>query len=183
MSYLMNIEGLVELEQQEKWEESRELLYGIWASDELNSGKLIRLLSECWYVMAQWDCYIENEELSFQVFQNTLVECTEFGIKNFIDNPRFLCLAGYMISLLPYLFVVNGTEDLYAKWEQKGVDMLRRAYKLDPDDKVAKVLNLGRTSGFSDTNKARESITTELVTLFPYETSVDVYFRDILSIR
>jgi len=183
MSYFINIDGLVELEQQERWEEARELLYKIWESDKLNSGKLIRLLSECWQVLSLWDCCIKNESLSFQVFQDTLIECTKFGLKNFNDDSRFLCVTGYMISILPYLFVVQGTEALYTEWEQKGVDMLSRAYELDPNDKVAEILNLGRTSEFFEYNKALESITPELTTLFPWETYVDVYFKDILSIR
>jgi hypothetical protein len=183
MGYFVHVEGLAELERQEKWDEARELLYKTWAKDKLNNETFIRLFSECWYLLAEWDCWVKAGELSFKTFQNMLIECTEFGTYNFKDNPRFLCLAGYMISLFPYLFYVDDTGNLYSEWEQKGIDMLCKASELDPNDKIAEIFNLGRTGGASEYNNAKESISSELTTLFPGETLLEEYFREILSVK
>lgn len=183
MSYFIKIEGLADLEQQEKWEDVRELLYRTWTGDKLNSGKLIRLLSECWYLLSGWDCSINNEGLSFQVFQDTLIECTEFGLQKLGNDPRFLCVTGYMISILPHLFFQNDTNNLYAEWEKRGNDMLRKAHEIEPTDKVAKIFNLGQGAESDEYNNAKESIASELTTLFPGETYVEEYFIEMLSIK
>ena len=183
MNYFTNIKGLAELEQQEKWDDVRKLLYEIWVNDKLDNGKLIRLLSECWYLLAEWDCWVKGGEQSFKTFKNVLIECTEFGMKNFMNNPRFLCVAGYMITMFPYLFFWNGTDRLYTEWEKKGAHMLRKAYELDPLDKVIEILNLGCASDLQEYNKAKKSIQPELEKIFPGDTEIEIYFKAIMSIK
>ena len=183
MVCFVHIKELAELERDEKWDEVRELLYETWAKDKLNYETFIRLFSECWYLLAEWDCWVNAGDLSFRAFKNTLIECTEFGMSNFMDNPRFLCLAGYMISMFPCLFFEHGSEKQYIDLEQKGVDMLCKAQELDPNDKMAKIFNLGQTQGESKYKKALKSIASELATLFPGDTELERYFIDILSVR
>ena len=183
MNYFIYIDGLLSLEQHEKWEDVRKLLCRVWGNEKLNCDKAIRLISECWYILSEWDSYIDNKNLSYQAFQNTLIECTEFSMQNFKDNARFLCVAGYMISLFPYLFFVGNADVLYLEWEQKGIGMLRRAYELNPNDKVAEILSLGQTLALSEYKKIKMSIQNELTTFFPGETVIERYFRDILSMH
>lgn len=64
MGCFMDIEFLNGLENEEKWNDARELLYNAWKNDKNNSGLFIRLLSECWHVLSLWDCCINNENLS-----------------------------------------------------------------------------------------------------------------------
>jgi len=180
-NYFSDVDSLAELESHEKWEEARCLLQKMWESDRLNSKKLIRLLSECWHVLSLWDCCIKTEELSYNVFQSTLIEYTEFGLRNFENDPYFLSVTGYMISLFPYLFYELGECDRYKEWENKGKEMLLKSKKLNPDDAIANILYLGTTPDFAKYNEAKFSIAPSLVGYFPGETAIEIYFRDILS--
>ena len=182
MCYFIEVEHLYDLEKQEKWEDVRKLLYSMWAHDSLNIGKHIRLFAECWLILAEWDCLAGTQPLSFQVFQDTLIECTEFGIKNFMNIPQFLCVSGYMMSLFPYLFY-TGDNDLYSLWEQKGVEMLHKAHALDPSSKVAEILSLGCSqTNIERYNALKSQLQPEISTLFPRVTMVELYFKDVLSL-
>ena len=178
MSYFIEVDGLEDLEKQEKWEEARSLLDDEWKDDKLNSDKLLRLLSECWYVLSLWDCCINTEKLSSQAFQDTLIECMNFGLSNFGNAPRFLCVAGYMASILPYLFYNSGSGDLFVEWEQKGIEMLRKSSDLDPNDLVAKTLYLGTSAHSSEYAEAEKCLSSQLSRLFPNETAIEMYFKD-----
>jgi len=185
--YFTNIEPLVYLEKQERWEKARELLYKKWINEKTHVNNLIRLLSECWYILTNWDNGMNNDpDLSFQTVHNTLIECTAFGLQRFANDQRFLCVAGYMISLFPYLFYANNpdnsTDALYTEWEQKGIAMLQKAYEINPTDKVTKVLNLGNSSNLSSYNEAKIALQPEIEDAFPGETAIELYFKDILSI-
>ncbi len=183
MSYFMSIDGLRNLEQEEKWEEARANLYHIWIGDMQNGDKLIRLLSECWYVLSLWDCSINTRSLSEQLFKDTLIECTQYGLLNLELYPKFLCVAGYMASMLPYLFYNDNIDALYSEWEQKGKEMLRKAARLDYNDKVAEVLSLGLEADLSEYAKSKEQLSYQLTDLFPNETAIETYFIDILTVK
>ncbi len=181
MSYFVEVSGLEDLEKQEKWEEARSLLDDEWKDDKLNSDKLLRLLSECWYVLSLWDCCINTEKLSYQAFQDTLIECMNFGLSNFGNAPRFLCVAGYMASTLPYLFYSSGSDDLFVEWEQTGIEMLRKSSDLDPNDLMAKTLYLGTSAHSSEYAEAKKCLSSQLSHLFPNETTIEMYFKDMSS--
>ena len=184
MRYFIDIKCLSDLEKQEKWEEARKMLYRTWERDKQNSEKLIRLLSECWYVLSLWDCCISNEGLSYQVFQNTLVECIEFGLNYHNDNSRFLCIAGYMASVLPLVFCTDNTDSAYTEWEQRGIDMLRKSCEIDHDDPLSKVLYLGTTTlSITEYNNIKRQLLPEISSFFPSDTALEKYFKDILSVN
>ena len=122
-------------------------------------------------------------DLSYKIVQDTLIECTEFGLKNLMDNPKFLRIAGYMISLFPHLFYKNLIHDsdlLYTQWEQKGINMLQMSCELNPSDKVSVILNKGVTTNLvnDDIIKLTQA---ELQSIFPGETSIELYFKDVLN--
>jgi len=186
MRYFNDYELLSNLEKQGKWESARELLYDDWIADINNGERLVRLISECWYILSEWDTgLISDTGLSFQVVQNTLFESVEFGITNLSSDSRFLCITGYMISLFPYLFYVNdsnhNTDVLYVEWEQRGSDMLQKAYQINPNDKVAEALNLGKSIGLAKYNEAKKALKPDLQHLFPGDTAIEMYFKDILG--
>lgn len=181
MSYFIDVEGLIDLERQGKWEEARTLLYNLWENDRLNSDKLIRLLSECWYVLSLWDCCIDTENLSYQVFKDTIVKCSKHGLLKFNDNPRFLCMIGYMSSMLPYLFYEGNVDSLYTEWEQKGKEMLELSTVLSCDDLVSKVLSLGLKGATGEYLESAAKLLTTLNDYFPGETAIELYFRDVLT--
>ncbi len=47
-------EKLVELENESKWKEAVELLRDQWYKDRHNNNSLLRLATECWYLLSIW---------------------------------------------------------------------------------------------------------------------------------
>lgn len=182
MRYFQNVDGLSDLEKQERWEDARLLLYKNWMYNKICANSLIRLLAECWYVLSLWDCCIDTEHLSFQAFQDTLLETVTYGIEHFSNCQKFLCMAGYMIYMLPYLFCTEHSNISYSDWENTGIHMLHRAKNCMPHDAVSDILNLGLSSDQVAFRKAKEKLSSELDNLFPKETAVEGYFNNILSI-
>ena len=87
-----------------------------------------------------------------------------------------------MASILPHLFYNSGSGDLFAEWEQKGIEMLRKSTLLDPNDLVAKTLNLGTSAHSSEYAseyaEAKKRLSSQLSSLFPGETAIEMYFKD-----
>ena len=146
MRYFQKVDGLGILECQEKWEDIRPLLHKNWKQYETCPDSLIRLMAECWYVLTLWDCCICKEKLSYEAFKTTLLETVTFGVKHFKNYQKFLCMAGYMISVRPDLFCTKHSDTSYSDWKTMGIDMLQSANRIDPYDAVANILYLGTTS-------------------------------------
>jgi len=183
MKYFVEVTELAALEKQEKWEEVRSLLFNQWNSDKNNIDRLLRLMTECWYVLVEWDCCIANEGLAFQQFKETLMLSTEYGLQHFPQNSRFLCMAGYMISLFPYLFYHDGSDSKYLELEHKGKQMLAESYALNPDDPVATVFCLGTKNQDKEYLEAKAMLSASFIDLFRGETAIEQYFRDILTMN
>ena len=183
--YFANIEPLADLENQGQWEKARELLYDTWKRDKSDCKNLVRLLAECWYIMTDYDIgRITDADISYETVKNTLIECVEFGMENFMENSQFLCIAGYMITQFPYFFYRNkpfrNDDALYGKWERIGADMRRKANDAIPPDKLAKFLHLGHIGDSLGYDEAREVYRDEILDLLPGKTEVEIYFRHIL---
>lgn len=175
-------EELVVLERQGKWEEARALLYSRWSADQRDAGKLYRLLSECWYVLAEWGCCIRDAETRAEQFQKTLMEVTRYGMAHFYDDASFLWMAGYMICLFPHLFYEGTSGELFPAWEKRGKGMLARSVQMDPDNLLSKVLYLGARPDASEAYAlTKKQLAPYLHAVFPGNTAIEVYFRDVLK--
>jgi hypothetical protein len=84
-----------------------------------------------------------------------------------------------MASTLPHLFYSSGSGDLFAEWEQKGIEMLRKSTLLDPNDLLAKTLYLGTSAHSPEYAEAEKRLSSQLTSLFPHETVIEMYFKDI----
>lgn len=180
MGIFLDVYGLLELEQAEKWYEATEMLYNLWRKDKTNLGKLCRLISECWYVLSEWDC-IQKDDLSFDAFKKIMAETTQYGLVHFNSNPDFLWLIGYMISMFPFLFYEDGSDDLYIRWEKKGKEMLLRSTQLAPDNLIARVLCLGSQCESTEYLSVKKRVALQLKDALPGQTAIELYFKDILS--
>jgi len=190
MRYFMDVGVLADLENQGQWEAARALLYKMWVNDKMNSEKLIRLLSECWHILLELERNeIIDPDISYSAVQGVLIEIVEFGMENLMNDSRFLCVAGYMISLFPYYFYISDgnteNDNQYTAWEQKGIDMLRRSAEINPSDSVARVLSLGsiNSSDKSLYEKAKKAVEVEINYLFPGDTAIELYFKNILNMH
>ena len=181
MNGFIEVQGLLELEQSEDWDNARVLLYSLWENDKDNVNKLCRVISECWYVLTEWDCCISNKNLSYDDFKNTLINVTEYGLAYFSDNEKFLWMTGYMISLFPYLFYKDDIDDLYSQWEQRGKEMLLHSNQIAPDNLISKVLYLGTLNNSDDYLTTKLQLAPLLTNIFQGQTVIEEYFKDILS--
>jgi hypothetical protein len=189
--FFIAINGLSKLEDHEKWGEARIMLYELWNADRDNIELLLRLFSECWYVLCEWGCIMKedpseysSESPSYRVFKNTLIECATYGLTHFSRDSRFLWMAGYMISKFPYLFYDNS--DLYLEWESKGLEMLALLCKQNPDDLMAKVVHLGSlpssaANAKKEYREAKRKLTPLLDDYFAGSTAIEQYFKEVLS--
>ena len=181
MKVFIEVNGLTELEHAGKWDEAKTLLYNLWDADKSNVSKLLRLISECWYVLTEWNCFIQNKALSFDAFRKALVGAIQYGLAHFNRNADFLWISGYMISLFPELFC-DGEEGIsLSKWEQKGVDMLLAANQIDASNPIAKVLYLGTQSASDEYAICKARLTPQLNNFFPGHTAIEEYFKEVLS--
>ena len=175
------IEKLIELEKLEKWEDIRVMLLEKWNQNRKDIDIFLRLVTECWHILSLWDCCIQTCGLSEQKFRETLIEATLFGLIEFSLDIRFLTVVGYMMSVLPYLFLSSSDEDGYSEWAQKGKEMLRLAYERAPDDLLVKTLWLGTVDCEDKYAETKQQLSSMLDALFPNETIVEQYFKDILK--
>ena len=180
MAVFLDVHGLLELEQSEKWYEATHMLYSLWNKDRNNVDKLCRLISECWYVLSEWDC-IQSNGLSFDTFKKVLAEATQYGLKHFDSNPDFLWLTGYMISLFPYLFYEDDSRDSYIDWEQRGKEMLLRSTQLAPDNLIARVFWLGSQCESAEYLAEKSRLALQLNNDLFGKTAIETYFNEILS--
>lgn len=172
MSYFVNIEELSELEKDEKWNEARELLYKLWLSNKDDVNLAIRLGSECWYVLTEWE-FIENTQLSYEVFINTLKEVSNYGLSRFKENDNFLWIFGYIISVSPFFFA---DDEEYEEFEKLGINMLKKAYMKNPENLIFKTLYLGTTRRIEEYNLAFVEITNNVASLLQGDTAIERYF-------
>ena len=179
MGYLFHVDGLSELEKSGNYEAAWSMLHEEWTQDTTNCGLLIRLIAECWYLLA----FSNSTPIiaPFDRVQAELLTCYAYGKEHFEDNPRYLSVVGYLMEMLPHFFVSKKDKRTYEMCEQLGGEMLEKAVRLDPTDLVAKVLWLGFLNLTDERAVAASQLAPHLAELFPDETEVDQYFADILS--
>jgi len=171
---------LEQLEKEEKWKDIKKYLYEKWKNNKEDIDTTLRLGTECWNILEMWDYCINNDGLNYEDFQDALIEVTEYGLKHFTDNIKFLTVVGYMTNMLPYLFYKENKEEYFTEWENKGRSMLQKAYHLSQNNILAKVLFYGSINDVMKGNEAKEEIKPILADLFPGNTSIEQYFREML---
>lgn len=169
------------LEQNEHWGKAIDLLYKLWQNDKMNSANMCRVIAECWYVMAEWDCSINKDELDYQSIKKILIETTIYGLENNVSDVNFLSFGGYMILMFPYFFYEGNDSSFYDLWENRGKEMLLSAVCDYPDNLIAKVFLLGTKESSNTYIEAKNELADRLEEYFPNNTAVEQYFKDVLS--
>jgi hypothetical protein len=175
VDYFINVANLSDLEKRGSWDDAKKLLYELWLSNKDDAELAIRLGTECWYVLVEWEL-IENDNLCYESFNNTLREVTNYGLKRFKEDNKFLSIFGYMITTFPFLF---GEDESY---EELGKSMLKNAYIKNPTNLITKTLYLGSTSNIQEYILAiRETVEKyDLNQLFKDSTAIEVYFKEVI---
>ncbi len=176
-------EKLVELESESKWKEAVELLRDQWYKDRHNNNSLLRLATECWYLLSNWGILdLASSELEFHDVQSILIETYNYMLEFGRDVNLNLAMFGYMVSLFPNYFYVDLDQSgkLYLQFEKQGKEMLKKAFTNEPQNQLYGILYLGSSPKFGDSqNESYGKL--EVRKLFPGDTLVEKYFQEVLS--
>lgn len=81
-----------------------------------------------------------------------------------------------MISLFPYWFD-DFDGDLY-KWENQGKSMIKKAYQLQPNNHIAKMLSLPEEN--NEYKQACKDVKEVLNVCFSGDSAIEKYFKEVL---
>lgn len=180
----VDIQDLQDLEKEHKWEQAISLLQNKWYQNKSDIEFLLRLATESWYVMSNWDFLdLDNSDLEFDKIQSILIDTYNYFSENYLSSNKGLAIFGYMMSLYPNYFYldIDSTGQLFLQYENYGKDMLKLAYTNEPENSLYKALYLGATNNSSERIKdARQQLNETIADLFPNNTEVEDYFKDVL---
>ncbi len=136
------------LEKENRWKTAVDIVLQQWMARPNDLNCLLCAGTQLWYTLLVMDdnridpCPEDNIEIVPDMqLKNSLMNVTRYGFKHFGDDPVFNVYFGYMISLMPFLFLdYNGD---YLGWEAKGSEMIKRSYSLDPDSPFTRALYHG----------------------------------------
>lgn len=181
----IEIKNLQELEKAYKWKQAISLLQNEWHKDKNNVDIMLRLATECWYIMSNWNFLdLDISDLDFNDVQTILIETYNHFLKNGTDDNNGLAIFGYMVSLFPNYFYTDYDKDgkIFLQYENQGKNMLKSAYINEPANKLYKVLYF---RAINNLDKAIDDTKLELSkiinNLFTQDTEIEKYFREVLT--
>ena len=181
----IEIQNLQELEKEHKWKQVISLLQNNWCQDRNNIDIMLRLATECWYILSNWDILdLESSYLEFDSIQSILIETYHYFLNTHSKDDKCLSIFGYMMSLFPNYFYDghDKTGKMFFEYENQGKDMLKLAYRNEPENMFYKALYLGATSKLSKLiESTKKELRYILPNLFPNNTEIEKYFREVLS--
>lgn len=134
------------LEKENRWKTAVDIVFENWKDSPNDLNSLICAGTQLWYTLLVMD-YIKNapfppaddfEIVTDEQLQINLMDVTRHGFKFFSDNSIFNAYFGYMISVMPYFFLDYKGD--YLGWKKKGIEMICRAYSLDPENLFTKAM-------------------------------------------
>ncbi len=147
MDYMLFFpEQILELEQENKWWQAAQLVYGEWEKNPSNLSALLCAATQLWYTCLVME-YNDHSPIQLQNIEavprewlySKYLSVMEYGFKNFKDDANFNAYAGYMIKIRPER--LPGPQD-YLAWEEKGNAMIRYAHAIDPGNLFAEAMYL-----------------------------------------
>lgn len=180
----IEIQNLQELEKEHKWKEAISLLQNKWYQDKNNIDIMLRLASECWYIMSNWNFLdLDNSDLDFDNVQNILIATYNYFSKICTNNSKGLAIFGYMISLFPNYFYTDYDKNgkIFLQYENQGKNMLKLAYTNEPENKLYKALYLGTINGLDKFTDVKKDLNNIIHQLFPQNTEIEEYFKEVLT--
>lgn len=175
----LHIPELISLELNEQWKKAVEMLIERWMKSKNDVQILLRLLSECWYVLMLWDCCISDHENDFLFFFSELKSSIIYGDNHFKNDPFYLATTGYFMVTTPYLFVYDSTkkDDMV---EIEGKNRLEKALLLSPDYPFGNVLYSGYVNDLNTHRNVQKRFSQKLSELDWDDSAVEKYFQEIL---
>lgn len=181
----IEIQNLQELEKEHKWKQAIALLQSEWYQNKNNIDVMLRLATECWYIMSNWEILeLGSSDLEFNSIQSILIETYNYFLSTNSNNNKCLSIFGYMIALFPNYFYTEYDKNgkIFLKYENRGKDMLKQAYKNEPENKLYEALYLGTMKNSDKTvEDTKKELNLIMQKLFPRNTKIEEYFKEILS--
>lgn len=125
-----------DFENNKDWDNARIYMYKQWSTDMYNIKKLLRTSFLCWTICIDQGNLINNKMIKKEESKKVLDELFNFGLKFFRNEPDFLWLYGYMMTLTPTLF---GDENLF---EEVGKQWKYEAYIKSNNNDIIKCIFL-----------------------------------------
>jgi len=123
------------------------LAFRFWLANPDSLNCLLCAGTQIWYTLLVLDD-IKDESLALgkidlisdEQLKNNLMRVTRYGFEHFSNDSAFNAYFGYMISVMPYLFLdYNGD---YLGWQERGNEMIRFSFHLNPNNLFAEALYL-----------------------------------------
>ncbi|MPM36099.1 hypothetical protein SDC9_82694 [bioreactor metagenome] len=125
-----------DFENNKDWDNARIYMYKQWSTDKYNIKKLLRTSFLCWTICIDNGNLIDSKMIKKEEFKKILDELFNFGLKFFRNEPDFLWMYGYMMTLTPMLF---GDKNLF---EQVGKQWKYEAYIKSNNNDIIKCIFL-----------------------------------------
>lgn len=137
-------DSISQLEEENRWCTAAQCVMDKWKSCPANLNYFLCAGTQLWYTLMIWDYYEydpnppANLETALRLkIEEDLSNVTRYGFQNFANNPYFNMYFGYMISVQPLNFPDIGD---FLTLEKKGIEMMKYAYTLAPDDPLIKAI-------------------------------------------
>ncbi len=180
--FFIEVEKLESFEKNNKWKNAVDLLYDNWKAEEGNADKLIRCLSECWYLLSEGKFLDVDYDDKFEsIIKTRLLETYNYASVYFSENDKVLAVIGYMMSLFPNHFYRDDMPDeTYLEYEKLGKEMLRYAAEINKEDKLIQVLYLGAINDNEKSLKVAKKNLSKIIDIyFSDKTEIERYFKEV----
>lgn len=172
---------LAEYELNEQWDESLEYLHNLMYSKPKNKSVLYRLATQCWYVLTFWDCDMPKEKLKRKIFELELENAYVSAKEQWWSDPDCLWLFGYLMCINQIDFPYISTDISIV--EEKGNELIFKAYTSDPDNLLAKALYLADNGNKHEYMEVLKKVKKNINNYFPRKSAVEKYFSEIFTIE
>lgn len=149
-----------------------------------NFDEFLILLAGIW--MDLEDIYIENVDRFYDtnfMEKNIFFYLLEYGEKTFIQEKKFVLLDGYIQATTEYFFWGNPEPKIEGS-EEKGKRLIQRMWEKHPDDFIIECFYQVIFAGPKGYKKfyKKFDVGDLIKNLFPLDTEVDHYFRDLFML-
>ncbi len=169
---LKNDPLLEELEHRRQWKTTIDYCYQQWANNRCVE-RLLRLMLQVWYLcsyidqLPPFDLNPASADIDYVKLTRILQEALINGDLHYNKDASFLCLSGYMMAVHPEWFANH--DNSYAAIKRCGLDKMEQA------------CNLNSTYCLFLQEKSRGTSKEEAALLFPGNSEVDCYFKEIIT--
>ena len=185
MSILLRNSHIEEYERALDWIGALKYCLREWEKDINEVASQMRLITEAWYLLSYWeqidhvvdgrcvswfDCMVP---LDYSFLYSVIHQTQDAENKLHLNNPKYLCVTGYLMKIQPEWFVGGKYTDLY-ECEQEGINRILRV-PLTSDDECALFRRIVLDGLCIDEERTKS--------MFPGESKVDLYFSSILANR